>query len=281
MPEMANQELWYTIFAEGHPELQAYQRFHRWLPSPPRCKLCYAPFRGVGSIWMNLRGKGPSNRNPRYCSACDKFLRAFPGGAEVEMSMVYVDVRDSTPLAERFSPADFGQVMTAFYQTAVRVLNDGDGWMAEVVGDSALAVYPPGFSGPDHARKAVQAAADLVNESITAPDGSSVYFGVGVHTGVVYIGTMTGAEAGIEDLTVLGDNVNIVARLASVALPGEALISEASWDAVGAEADDLERRQLELKGKSASVDVRVVRAGHRLRLAEVRRKNALLAGPTT
>src|SRR6516165_3924341 len=106
MSATANEALWRTIFADGHPQLKSFQRLHSWLPSPPRCKMCFAPFRGIGGLVMRLRGKAPANRNPRYCSACDKFIRNFPGGAEVELSMLFVDVRGSVPAVARLSPTE-------------------------------------------------------------------------------------------------------------------------------------------------------------------------------
>ena len=45
---MANEEVWYAVFGPGHPDLLKQQRFHKRLPSPPRCKLCLAPFHGIG-----------------------------------------------------------------------------------------------------------------------------------------------------------------------------------------------------------------------------------------
>jgi adenylate cyclase len=256
-----NQELWHTIFAVGHPALRSFQNFHRRLPSPPRCKLCLAPFKGIGSWLMALQGKGPSNRNPRYCSACDKFLRAYPGGAEVEMSMVFVDVHGSTLLAEKMTPTEFSRTMNAFYAAATRVLNSTDGFIIDLVGDEVVALYPPGFSGADHARKSLLAAEQLIRLSVPAAGaGTPLELGVGANTGVAYIGTVTGAQAGIEDVRALGDQVNVTARLASVARPGEALLSEATCKASGLDLDRLERRSLEVKGREAPFAVRVLRA---------------------
>jgi adenylate cyclase len=84
--------------------------------------------------------------------------------------------------------------------------------------------------------------------------------GVGVHTGAAFFGTVTGAEGTFSDFTALGDNVNIAARLASNAGPGEALISDAACAAAGLDLGRLERRQLDLKGKSEPVGVCVMRA---------------------
>lgn len=252
-----HREIWHTIFAIGHPDLRKYQRFNMRLPSPPRCKLCYAPFRGIGSLLMKFQGRAPSNKNPRYCSRCDQFLRKFPGGAEVETTIMFVDVRGSTGLAESMTPMEFSRVMHNFYAQTFPVLNGTDGFILDVRGDGLLALYPPGFSGADHARKALRAVEELLRLEIPGPNSTRIRFGVGVHTGVAYIGTMTGAESGVEDVTVLGDAANVAARLCSASLPGEALVSEAACNAAGVDVAHHKERSLEMKGKSAPMNVRV------------------------
>jgi adenylate cyclase len=77
-----------------------------------------------------------------------------------------------------------------------------------------------------------------------------VPIGIGVHTGNVFIGTTIAGEAGVQAIHVLGDNVNIAARLAEAARPNEALISEAACSAACWKIADLERRELQLKGKA-------------------------------
>lgn len=254
-----HRDIWHAIFAVGHPDLTKYQRFNLRLPSPPRCKLCYAPFRGLGSLLMRWQGRAPSNKNPRYCSRCDGFLRTFPGGAEVETTIMFLDVRGSTSLAEKMTPMEFSRVMQSFYAQTFPVLNGTDGFILDVRGDGLLALYPPGFSGPDHARKALRAVEELLRLEIPGPNGTRIRFGVGVHTGVAYIGTMTGAESGVEDVTVLGDAANVAARLCSAAQPGEAMVSDAACDAAAMDLAHLPQRSLEMKGKSAPMNVRVFR----------------------
>ena len=260
MSEEKNKELWHTIFANGHPELTSFQRFHRRLPSPPRCKLCFAPFKGIGSWLMMFKGKAPSSRNPRYCSACDKFLRAYPGGAEVEMSMIFVDVRGSSTMAEQSTPSQYSRTMNLFYRTVTSVLYQTDGFIIDLVGDEVVGLYPPGFSGKEHAQKAISAAEQLLNLAIPVTDtNTDLQFGIGVNTGIAYIGTVMGVEAGLEDVRALGDQVNVTSRLASLAAGGEALISETAFQASGKFADSSEYRELALKGRSTMFPVRVMR----------------------
>jgi adenylate cyclase len=255
-----HREIWYTIFAIGHPDLTKYQHFNMRLPSPPRCKLCYAPFRGIGSLIMKFQGRLPSNKNPRYCSRCDQFMRKFPGGAEVESTVLFIDVRGSTKLADQMPPMEFSRLMHQFYAKTFPLIYGTDGFILDVRGDGLLAIYPPGFSGPDHARKALDAVEALLRMKITGPNSTPISFGIGVHTGTGYIGTMTGADSGVEDVTVLGDVVNVAAKLCAAAQSGEAIVSEVAYRAADSDMASHERRNLVVRGKNEPIEVLVYKA---------------------
>ena len=263
MTELANEELWKTIFAVGHPQLKSYQRVHRTLPpwQLPRdeCRMCFAPFTGIGGFLMRrARGVGRSITNEFWCSRCNSFIRQFPGGAEVELSMFFVDIRGSVSIAERLRPADFSRLMSSFYATATKTLMEDDGFILDLVGDEVMACFPPGFVGEWHARKAIKAAEDLLKAKPSSPDEESMPFGIGVHTGTVYMGTISGSEGGIQDVRAMGDNVNVAARLAQMAGPSEALVSEAALKAANLSCSGLESRQLTLKGRNEPIAARVI-----------------------
>ena len=189
------------------------------------------------------------------------FNNKYPGGTEVEISMLFVDVRGSTSLAEKMSAKDFSRLMNRFYKAATKVLIKTDAFIDKFVGDEVTGLFFPLFTGPNHARAATLAAQELLQVTEHADGkGSWLPVGVGVHTGVAYVGTVSGAEGSVKDVTALGDNVNIAARLASVAGAGEALISDAAYVAADLKLGDLEQRQLELKGESEPLGVRVLRA---------------------
>lgn len=189
------------------------------------------------------------------------FAKRYPGGTEIEISMLFVDVRGSTRLAEGMTAGSFGELMNRFYKAATDVLIRTDAVIDKLVGDEVIGLYLPLFTGSNHARPAVLAARELLLATGHGEDRHPwLPVGIGVHTGVAYVGTVGGAEETVTDITALGDNVNVTARLASLAGPGEALISETAYAAGGAELGDLEARQLELKGRSEPVSVRVLRA---------------------
>jgi len=187
------------------------------------------------------------------------FAKRYPGGAELEISMLFVDVRGSTRMAEGMSPASFGQLMNRFYKAATDVLIRTDAIIDKLVGDEVIGLYLPLFTGPNHARPAVLAAQELLLATGHAEEeGPWLPVGIGVHTGTAFVGTVGGAEGTVSDITALGDNMNVTARLASVAAPGEALISEVAYAAGGVDLGELESRQLELKGKSEPISARVL-----------------------
>src|SRR3990172_9498939 len=105
---------------------------------------------------------------------------------------------------------------------------------------------------------AVQAAQELRRAAGHGDrDGPWIPVGIGVHTGEAFIGAV-GTQGGITDVTALGDAVNITARLASNARPGEILISQETYSEAGFDLADLEQRELALKGRSKSVPVYVL-----------------------
>ncbi len=196
--------------------------------------------------------------NPQLCNVCERFANKFRGGTELEVSMLFADVRGSTSLAEGIRPAEFSQQINRFYRAATNVLFHTNAFVEKLIGDEVAGFYAPGFAGPEHARVAVDAARRILKATgHDDPAGPWIPVGVGVHTGVAYIGSVEVAE-GISDIALLGDAVNTTARLASKAGPGEVVISEATRTAAGLAQEGMQSRQFNLKGKSEIVDAWVL-----------------------
>jgi len=200
--------------------------------------------------------RGPSRKNPNYCDICERFVATHPGGAEIEISLLFADVRGSTTIAERMSPSDFHQLLNHFYSAANKVVIDSDGLVDKFVGDEVIGLYLP-ISGPDHPRRAILAAIDLLERTGHRDLGGPwIPLGAGVHTGVAYVGAV-GSEHQRE-FTALGDAVNVTSRLASFAGTGEVLVTEETSVRGGVAGGDTELRHLELKGRTEPTAVRVV-----------------------
>jgi adenylate cyclase len=257
MSEELRDEDWYRFLTEGEAVQRHMYHLFGMIPSSPRCKLCNSPFKGWGGSLMRWTGRGQSRHNPRYCARCDRF--EHPGGAEIVLTMLFADVRGSTPLAEHMSALEFSRLIGRFYALATDVLVDTDGMVDRLVGDEVVGLFIPGMAGSEHPRRAIEAAQGLLRATgHKDPAGPWLPVGVGIHTGVAFVGVIGGSDGALTDFTALGDNVNITARLASKAGPGEILISDATVAAARLEAGNLERRQLELKGKSEPIGVRVL-----------------------
>lgn len=256
-------EMWYQHLTEGNVRTKRWRHLFGKLPSNPRCVQCHRPFAGTGGALLRIiQGIRKSAKNPRFCSVCYAFTSQFPGGAEVELTMLFVDVRGSTTIAEKMTTPEFSRLMNHFYEATINVLVQADAFIDKLVGDEVTALFIPGYAGDEHARQAVDAGQALLR--VTGhedPDGPWVPVGVGIHTGTAWVGSIFGASGDAADFTALGDNVNIAARLASSARQGEVLISEATYNAAQIKIEGLEMRDLELKGKSDTVTVRVLHAG--------------------
>src|SRR5919199_2180281 len=253
----AAEDYWHTVLLGTNTGLRRGRHLFGLLPSDPRCTLCNAPFGGLGGLLMRPLGKRPAAKNPRLCADC--LTKTPVGGAEVELSLLFADVRGSTTLAEGIRPAEFMQLMNRFYVAATDVLVPADALIDKFVGDEVVALFVPGFAGPDHARRAIRAAEELLRATGHAdPGGPWLPVGAGVHTGVAFVGAV-GSAGSVTDITALGDAVNSAARLASAAAAGEVLVSESSAEAARLTGDGLERRDLALKGRTEPLGVRVLR----------------------
>ena len=256
-PDHATEEFWRDFLTRGDPNERRIRRVFLRLPHGPRCMLCAAPFAGPAAPVMRAIGKRPSDKNPTMCTSCFDFMAKHHGGAEIDCSFLFADVRGSTTMAERMSPAEFRRLLDRFYVLATALVIDHDGSIDKFVGDELVAMYIPLLSGERHAERAVATARALLRATgHTDAKGPWLPLGAGVHTGPAWVGAVGNGPR--TDLTALGDTVNTTARLASVAGAGEILVSATA--AAAADLDPgLERRALDLKGKANPTEAFVVR----------------------
>jgi adenylate cyclase len=187
------------------------------------------------------------------CKACFGTLAKHPGGAELEISVVFADVRGSTGLGERSSAAEFRELLQAYYRAASSAIDVNGGVVDKFLGDGVMALFIPFITGDNHPFRAIKAARGIlerVDQDGLAAKGLLV--GAGVHTGEAFVGTVGGGEK--LDFTALGDTVNIAARLGSEAAGGELLISRVAWDRAGLE-QPTDERTIDITGRSEALVV--------------------------
>jgi predicted ATPase/class 3 adenylate cyclase len=192
-----------------------------------------------------------------FCLACGSPLPA-PGWAgrpaRKTVTVVFTDLAESTGLGERLDPESLAVVMARWFDHLRALFQRHGGRVQKFVGDAAVAVFGIPVINEDDALRAVRAAAELqqsleqLNHGLERDWGVRLQIRTGVNTGEV----MTG-NPNIGDALVLGDAVNVAARLEQAATPGEVLLGQPTWrlvrDAVTVETVP----SLTLKGKEAPV----------------------------
>lgn len=267
--------LWYQVFAVGHPTILGKHRWFGSLPLPPRCRMCRVPFRGVGWV-MRRAGWRPCPRNEDYCSTCDTVLRGYlandaaPRGADLPLAIVYTDLRRSTATSERVGPREFAELRATYRANVARALRRANGFILEEKGDEVVGVFPPGFfrSRGDYLPAAARCAAIIATSAaprVRAATG--LEFGTGVHVGIVHVsaGFRPTDDALVVEVT--GPPINVAARLADEAAGGEVLVSEALAMATNLPAmvgRDAITRELVLDGVSRPVRAISLRPGAQL-----------------
>ena len=243
---------WETLLTDGHGSLVRARRVFRFLPSAPRCKVCNNPFGGPVGRAFAAAGFSPSRKNPNLCSRCCDVLPA--GGAEVDVAVLFADVRGSTALGQRGVAADFAALLNRFYIAATRTLLRHDAVIDKLIGDEVRAFFVRGISGPQYRRRAVLAGMELLNAvGYGSDEGPWLELGVAVNAGVAYVGNVGGA---VVDFTALGDPVNVSARMQRHAAGGELLVASGVADEL---MENTPRRRLNLRGHERPIDAFVHR----------------------
>lgn len=231
-------------YLESH-RVRGFVRLMRHLPGDPRCVICRAPYGGVGGRIMGRFGFAPSRKNPRLCSQC--FEKAPMGGAEMDVGILFADVRGFTSLAERQAPDAVAALLNRFYATAVDVLCE-HAIIDKLVGDQVMALYLPGVFPGQPAEHMVADARALLAALGYLEERPWVRLGVGLDFGSAFVGNVGAGD--VKDFTAIGDVVNTAARLQAAAASGEIVMSSRVHDRAGEHATGVETRELALKGKS-------------------------------
>ncbi|MEA2441099.1 MAG: adenylate cyclase [Thermoleophilaceae bacterium] len=233
--------------------------FMRHLPSEPRCRLCKAPYGGMGGRVMRRFGFGPSRKNPTLCNTC--FEEAPMGGVEMEIGVLFADVRGFTSMSEGMAPKGVAGLLNRFYGTATEILSRS-AIIDKLVGDEVMALYLPQlFRGDGWEDDMLRDARDLLAAVGYGSDAEEPWLrvGVGLDVGRAYVGNVGSGE--VKDFTALGDVVNTASRLQSAAVAGQIVLSERLCTRLSSGVADAATRSLELKGKREAESVRIVELG--------------------
>src|SRR5262249_21507432 len=184
-------------------------------------------------------------------------------GERREATVLFCDIRGFTPMSERMSPEDVVLLLNEFYTLMIETVFKHDGTLDKFLGDAVMAVFGAPIAHPDHAVRAVrtaiamqQAVAGLgARRRVAGLDAFEV--GIGVALGEVVAGTV-GTEERME-YTVIGDSVNVAARLQDRAKAGSILLSRRTYEAVSDLIDAKSLGAMKVRGKEEEIEVYEVR----------------------
>ena len=193
----------------------------------------------------------------RFCMSCAAPLtpdEPAPHGARKTVTVIFCDVVDSTPLAEFLDPESVRDVMTRFFRTMRGALEAHGGTVEKYIGDAVMAVFGVPFLHEDDAIRAVRAAQamrealDGLNVDLQTRFGVQVQMRIGVNTGEVVVGDPAAGQA-----LVVGDAVNVAARLEQAARTGDVLLGPTTYALVRDGVHGVPMQPLALKGKTRSI----------------------------
>ena len=182
------------------------------------------------------------------------------GGERREVTVVFADVVGFTRLSETQSPETIVALLNELFTFATEIIQRRGGIIDKFIGDCIMAVWGSPQSHADDAERAVQAAEDLRrwldvgNRRWRERWGIEIQLAIGVHTGPAVAGNV-GSEKRME-YTVIGDTVNVAARLEAMAQPGQILVSEATRERIGESGVDLvPAGERKLQGRTAATRI--------------------------
>lgn len=193
----------------------------------------------------------------------DRNTKLALAGKRVVATIFYSDIRGFTAMSERMTPEQIYEQLNEYFEAMCAIIFAHGGYVDKFIGDCVMAVFSAPYQTADDARQAVRAAIaqqrKIAELSAAWRSAGKADFtaGMGIHTGEVVMGNL-GSRTRM-NYTVVGDAVNLAARLYNVAKAGEIIISEDTYRCVRDEISAIELDPVAVKGKIGPVRIFSVR----------------------
>jgi adenylate cyclase len=181
-------------------------------------------------------------------------LEVKPGGQRVEQCTVFnSDIRGFTAMSENTRPEELVEMLNEYFELMVDTIFKYEGTLDKFMGDGIMALWGAPVLHPDDALRSVQCGLEMgevlgqFNRRRMEQDRAPLAVGIGIHTGPLVAGYIGSSKA--LSYTVIGDVANTSARLCSVALAGQIVISETTMEALGGRFELEELAPAKVKGK--------------------------------
>jgi adenylate cyclase len=187
-------------------------------------------------------------------------LEVKPGGQRVEECTVFnSDIRGFTRMSENTSPEELVEMLNEYFELMVDTLFQFEGTLDKFMGDGIMALWGAPVTHPDDAVRSVQCALEMgevlgkFNRRRLQKELQPLAVGTGIHTGPLVAGYIGSSKA--LSYTVIGDVANTSARLCSIALAGQIVISEHTYAQLGTRFETEELQPARVKGKEKPLRV--------------------------
>jgi class 3 adenylate cyclase/tetratricopeptide (TPR) repeat protein len=226
--------------------------------NPPDSSFCNACGQRIGPV-PEASEPSPTPRayTPKHLAERILSDRAALEGERKHVTVLFADLRDSTPLGERLDPEEMHALMDRCFGLILEQVHRYEGTVNQFLGDGVMALFGAPIALEAAPRRAVlaalaiQRALEPLNREVQAQHGCDFRMRIGIHTGPVVVGRI-GDDLRM-DYTAVGDTTNLAARLQQTAPPGSILISEATENLVAGFFELRDLGALGLKGKTGAV----------------------------
>lgn len=211
----------------------------------PQCGVCGTVLAGPLGWFFRAAGIRRSARNPNICNRCNTHIQA---GRVSEITILFADLSSFTELTQSLGAVRTHEVVDAFLRMATDTLVKHEGTIDKYIGDAVMAWFNVPVPHADHAKRAVRAALDLQAgmAELSARYGLDLKAGVGIASGFAYVGQLGSRDA--KDCSVIGDAVNLAARLESKAEGGQIVMTAPVYEAAKEAFPGIAEESLQVKG---------------------------------
>lgn len=180
--------------------------------------------------------------------------RAALGGEEVEVTVLFADLRGYTAYSEGRAPSEVVAMLNAAFGVVVPIVFAHGGTVVQFMGDAIMAIFNAPHPQPDHALRAARAALAMQRAVTGLPTASTQPgFRVGVNSGPALVGNIGGAD--MRNFSAVGDTTNLAARLQTYAPEGSVVMGHGTYELIREQAVVRPLGTPDLKGKSQPVEV--------------------------
>jgi adenylate cyclase len=181
------------------------------------------------------------------------------GGEKREVTILFSDIRGFTSMSEKMSPENVVSSLNEYFSDMIDIVFKYNGTLDKIIGDELMIVYGAPISAENDTERAVTTAVEMqkqitrLNKIRKKRKDPPITVGIGINRGVVVSGNVGSRD--MMDYTVIGDTVNLGARLCSAAGPGEILVSSSAWKETRKLYSYKELEPIKVKGKKNKVSV--------------------------